>query len=308
MKIVFLDIDGTLLPDGGDHVSEPTRRAVAAAIGRGIRVVPCTGRSTLGVLPTAEQLGLGTGSMFIASNGAVTAELTSKRSRPFQVVRQWLFDPWPALTVAMAVEPQVAMAVERVGVGWRVNKPFPASRLRGLQHIVDERVLWSQHTTRAVVHAPGIAAYAPQIEGTGCTATPHGSNWIDLTKPGLSKASEADALRRRWGIHPDDTAAIGDGINDRALLAQVRHGFAMGGAPQVVKDAANYITGTLDHHGAAAALDTLTLSTRQPGSQASESTPTEGMPTEGMPAESTPAVTRVVVAGMRAAATETVAR
>ncbi|MBE1877471.1 HAD family hydrolase [Myceligenerans pegani] len=282
---MFLDVTGTLLPDGGDDVPEPTRRAVAAVIGRGIPVVPCTGRSTLGVLPIAEQLGLGKGSMFIASNGAVTAELTGNRHRPFQIVRQRLFDPWPALTVAAVVAPQMAMAVEQVGVGWRVNKPFPASRLRGLQHIVDERVLWSQHTTRAVVYAPGIAAYAPQIQGTGCTATTHGSDWIDLTAPGRSKASEADALRRRWDIHPDDTAAIGDGINDRALLRQVRHGFAMGAAPQAVKDAANYVTGTLDHHGAAAALDTLTLSTREPGSEPVESTPAETTPAKTGAAE-----------------------
>ncbi|GAB3170768.1 HAD family hydrolase [Myceligenerans halotolerans] len=242
---------------------ERTRRAVAAAVARGIKVVLCTGRSAVGVLPIAEFLGLGKGSVFIASNGAITAELTGNRRRPFQIVRQQVFDPWPAFTVSMAVAPQVAMAVEQVGVGWRVNRPFPVGRLNGLEHIVHERVLWSQHTTRAVVHAPGIAAYAPQIEGTGCTATPNGADWIDLTKLGLSKATEAGALRRRWGIHPDDTAAIGDGANDIGLLHQVRHGFAMGNASQAVKDAADYVTGSIDHHGAASALESLTLSTRE---------------------------------------------
>jgi 3-deoxy-D-manno-octulosonate 8-phosphate phosphatase KdsC-like HAD superfamily phosphatase len=85
-----------------------------------------------------------------------------------------------------------------------------------------------------------------------------------LSARGLSKATEADALRRRWSIHPGDTAAIGDSHNDIRLLHQVRHVFAMGHASQAVKDAADYITGTLDHHGAAAALGTLTLSTRAP--------------------------------------------
>jgi hydroxymethylpyrimidine pyrophosphatase-like HAD family hydrolase len=80
----------------------------------------------------------------------------------------------------------------------------------------------------------------------------------------VSKATEADALRRRWGIHPDDTAAIGDGANDIRLLHQVQHAFAMGHASRAVKDAADYITGSIDHHGAASALKTLTLSTREP--------------------------------------------
>ncbi|GAB3170705.1 HAD family hydrolase [Myceligenerans halotolerans] len=264
VKIVFLDIDGTLLPNGDDVVPEPTRRAVTAVVARGIRVVPCTGRSALGVLPIAELLGLGKGSVFIASNGAITAKLTGNRRRPFEVVRLRVFDPWAAFAVAMAVAPQVSMAVEQVGVGWRVNRPFPAGRLNGLEHVVDERVLWSEHTTRAVVHAPGIAAFAPQIEGAGYTATPAAENWLDITKRGLSKATAADALRLQWGIHPDDTAAIGDDANDIRLLHQVWHGFAMGGAPQQVKDAADYITGSIDHHGAAAALDSLTLSTREP--------------------------------------------
>ncbi|MBE1878857.1 HAD family hydrolase [Myceligenerans pegani] len=264
VKVVFLDYDGTIVREGDDIVPEPVRNAVARTIAKGIKVVPCTGRSALGILPVAEVLGLGKGSVFIASNGAITGELTGKRHRPFDVVRKRVFDPWAALTVAMAVEPQVSMAVEQVGVGWRVNKPFPMGRLRGLQHIVDERVLWSEHTTRAVVHAPGIAAYAPQIEGAGFTATPTADDWIDVTQRGLSKATEADALRRRWGIHPDDTAAIGDGRNDIQLLHQVQHAFAMGHSAQAVKDAADYITGTLDHHGAASALNTLTLSTRKP--------------------------------------------
>lgn len=265
VRVAFLDFDGTIVREGQDVVPEPTRRAIAGAIARGIRIVPCTGRSALGVLPIAELLGLGKGSVFIASNGAITAELTGKRHRPFQIVRQRVFDPWAAFTVSMAVAPQVSMAVEQVGVGWRVNKPFPVGRLNGLQHLVDERVLWSEHTTRAVVHAPGIAAYTPQIEGTGCTATPNGADWIDITRRGLSKATEADALRHRWGIHPDDTAAIGDGHNDIQLLHQVQHAFAMGHAAQPVKDAADYITGSIDHHGAAAALDTLTLSNRESG-------------------------------------------
>jgi hydroxymethylpyrimidine pyrophosphatase-like HAD family hydrolase len=265
VKVVFLDLDGTLVREGEDVVPEPTRRAVAATIAKGIKVVPCTGRSAVGVLPVAELLGLGKGSVFIASNGAITGELTGNRRSPFKILHKRVFDPWAALTVAMAVEPQVAMAVEQVGVGWRVNKPFPAGRLNGLQHVVDERVLWSEHTTRAVVHAPGIAAFAPQIEGAGFTATPAAEDWIDVTARGLSKATEADALRRRWGIHPGDTAAIGDSHNDIRLLHQVRHGFAMGHAAQAVKDAADYITGTLAHHGAATALGTLTLSSRESG-------------------------------------------
>ncbi|MBE1875039.1 HAD family hydrolase [Myceligenerans pegani] len=263
VKVVFLDYDGTIVRNGNDDVPEPVRRAVARAIAKGIKVVPCTGRSALGILPVAELLGLGKGAMFIASNGAITGELTGDRRRPFEVIRQRGFDPWAAFTVSMAVEPQVAMAVEQVGVGWRVNKPFPANRLRGLQHLVDERVLWSEHTTRAVVHAPGIAAYAAQIEGTGCTVNRAADDWLDITKRGLSKASEADALRQRWGIHPDDTAAIGDARNDIPLLHQVQHAFAMGDADQVVKDAADYIVGSIDYHGAAAALNSLTLSTRE---------------------------------------------
>ncbi|WP_460701639.1 HAD family hydrolase [Myceligenerans halotolerans] len=261
--MAFVDADDTLLPAGGDVVPEPARRAVAAAVAKGILVVPCTGRSVVGILPIAEQLRLVKGSFFIASNGAVTGELTGNRRHPFEVLHTRVFDPWAAFTVAMAVEPQVSMAVEQVGVGWRVNRPFPEGRLNGLQHVVHEKVLWSEHVTRAVVHAPGIAQYAPQIEGTGCTATPNGTDWLDITKRGLSKATQAGALRRRLGIHPDDTAAIGDGANDIRLLRQVGHGFAMGHSAQSVKDAADYITGSIDHHGAAAALDTLTLSTRE---------------------------------------------
>lgn len=264
VKVVFVDIDGTIVREGGSDVPEPVRHAVAAAVARGIKVVLCTGRSLVGVLPIAKSLGLDRRSVVIASNGAVTAELTGSRRHPFRVVRQRAFDPWAAFTMAMAVVPQVSMATEQVGIGWRVNRPFPADRLNGLQHIVDPRVLWFMRTTRAVVHAPGIANFAPQIEGAGFTATPAAEDWLDITARWLSKASEADSLRHWWGIHPEDTAAIGDGANDVRLLSQARYGFAMGNASQQVRDIADYVVGTLDQHGAADALDSLTLSTRIP--------------------------------------------
>lgn len=264
VKVVFVDIDGTLLPDGHDAVPDRIRRAIEGARARGIKVVLCSGRSVAGVLPIGEQLHMTKGDFFIASHGAITGEFTGSRRRPFMLVGQpRTFDPKAAFVVAMAACPDVKMAIEEPGKGWWVNTAFDPERLNGQQHRVrNEKRLWDTPVTRAVVHAEGIAQVLPQIVGTGVNAYAAAADFVDVVGPKVTKAPAAEALRMAWGLPHQDTAAIGDGLNDVAILDQVRHAAAMDHAPDAVKDVADVIVPPLDQHGAAVFFDSLTVSTR----------------------------------------------
>ena len=55
----------------------------------------------------------------------------------------------------------------------------------------------------------------------------------------------------------DSIAAIGDEVNDVALLQQAGCGVAMGNAINAVKEAADYHTLDCEHHGVAHAIDQL---------------------------------------------------
>ena len=68
----------------------------------------------------------------VASNGAVVF-----RYPPLEVVHEETFDARPAVEAILREHPGVLVAVEERGVGYRVNRPFPAGELSGDMVITD---------------------------------------------------------------------------------------------------------------------------------------------------------------------------
>ena len=75
------------------------------------------------------------------------------------------------------------------------------------------------------------------------------SAWLDITPEGVSKGAALEAVRRRLGVEPMDTVAVGDQRNDLEMLRWAAHGVAMGNAPEEVKAIANAVTGDVDDDG-----------------------------------------------------------
>ena len=74
IHLVALDLDGTLL-DSQSQISPRTRQAIADAVGRGVIVLPCTGRPLASLPPLVAQL---PGIRYaITSNGAAVWDLDS---------------------------------------------------------------------------------------------------------------------------------------------------------------------------------------------------------------------------------------
>ena len=80
------------------------------------------------------------------------------------------------------------------------------------------------------------------------------SAWLDLTPGGVSKASALEEVRRRLGVEPFETMAVGDGGNDAEMLAWAARGVAMGHAPAALRAVADEVTGTIDDDGVVAVL------------------------------------------------------
>jgi HAD superfamily hydrolase (TIGR01484 family) len=254
--LVALDIDGTLL-DSGMDVPAVTSRAVAAARAVGHHVVLATGRSLIGALPVAQSLGLDSG-WVVVSNGAVTARLAPDAPGEYVLHEQHTFDVGGVVRLAYDRIPDVRVAVEVVGWGYLVTREFDRADINGEQRIV-QRVdeLWATPVTRAILAGPGVTSLVGPLRGLGVTATPNAQSWVDVTAPGLSKATALDKIRGMLRVDPARTVAIGDGWNDREMLAWAAHGVAMGHAPEPIKALAKRVTGTIHEHGAATVLHAL---------------------------------------------------
>ncbi|MBE1874444.1 HAD family hydrolase [Myceligenerans pegani] len=253
--LVALDVDGTLLPEGTIDVPPVNADAVQDVIAAGHHVVLSTGRSLVGVMPVAASLGLTSG-WVVASNGAVTARLTPNAPGGYEIADAFTLDVPPVVALVRELMAETQIAAEEVGYGYHVTREFEAGLLNGRQTVVTHDRL-PEATPRLVLHAPGVTTLLGHLRTLDVTATPAGENWIDLAVGLVSKATALYRIRRRLGVHPDRTLAIGDGANDLPMFKWAATAIAMGDAPAAVRLAADAVTGTLQQHGAASILDAI---------------------------------------------------
>src|ERR1700733_1934795 len=79
VKLVAIDMDGTLLPDFSKAVSTRNRRALLEAQQAGIVVAIATGRRQAFTAPLIDDIGLRADTPLITSNGAVTRNMAGDR-------------------------------------------------------------------------------------------------------------------------------------------------------------------------------------------------------------------------------------
>ena len=245
--LLALDVDGTLVD--WDNVMTPTlREAVRDVAAQGVHVVLSTGRSVPGVVDAADKLGFDNG-IAVASNGAVTFSY-----HPVEVLTTVTFDARETVKLLLDHVPDAAVAVEEIGRGYRINKPFPDGEITGEMILQSVEDLVADPVTRVIIRSPGQSAeeFIELAERLGL----HGTNyfvgytaWLDLAPSGVTKASGLESVASRLGVARSKVLAIGDGRNDLEMLRWAGRGVAMGNAPIEVQDAADDVTETVERDG-----------------------------------------------------------
>jgi hydroxymethylpyrimidine pyrophosphatase-like HAD family hydrolase len=263
-KLVALDIDGTLLKwvEGVgttyEQISPPVYDAVHRVLDAGVPVVLASGRSPHGMTRVADQLGLHSDGddpvWVVASNGAVVF-----RYPPLEVVHEETFDAAPAVAAVLEHHPTALVAVEERGTGYRVNRPFPPGELTGDMTITPVDDLVAGPVSRVIIRDPDATAddFVALAERLGLQGTDYvvgWTAWLDLAPVGVNKASGLKLVADQLGLGAADVLAIGDGRNDIEMLQWAGRGVAMGQSIEVVREAADAVTGTVHDEGAATEL------------------------------------------------------
>ena len=246
-QLAALDVDGTLV-DETNALSPRVRDAVLALAEAGVAIVVATGRAMPGTMEVVERIGLQDGTA-VTSNGAIVIGY-----HPVEVLHSVTFDASEAVRRVLESVPDALVAVEEVGVGYRVNAPVPEGEVGGKITIEDVDSLVSEPVTRVVIRAPEHDAreFAAVVEGLGLTETNYYigyTAWLDLAPQGVSKASGLEMVCARLDIPQANVLAIGDGFNDVEMLEWAGRGVAMGQAPDQVVAVADAVTGTVAEDG-----------------------------------------------------------
>lgn len=251
-RLIALDLDGTTIHHDGT-MSPAVRQAVGEVAEAGFHVVIATGRAILAAMPLIEELGLEHG-LAVCSNGAVTLELDPDHPNGYRILETVTFDPAPALEMLRGSWPDAVVAVEELGVGFKVSAPFPDGELEGLVRVVPWADLSDSPATRVTFRSPTGTAedFLALVERIGLHEVSYAvgfTAWLDINPEGVSKASALELIRSRLGVDPMNTVAVGDQRNDIEMLQWAQRGVAMGNAPDEVKAVADEVTLDVDEDG-----------------------------------------------------------
>ena len=258
IRLVASDLDGTLLrPDG--TVSERTRDAVAAARRAGLTLVLVTGRPPRSLAPVAASIGVG--GIAICANGAVVWDLdaaTMLDTSPLaaELTAGLVRGLRRAIPGALfAVELERGFGRE---AGWADGTLPPAPdalEADALELVTDPVVkLLLRHPT--MPHAE-VARRAREAVGEEAVVTWAGTQIVEISAAGVTKAWALGRLCDRLGVHREEVVAIGDMENDLAMLAWAGHAVAVANAQQNVLDAADEVTASNLDDGVAQVLERL---------------------------------------------------
>jgi Cof subfamily protein (haloacid dehalogenase superfamily) len=267
--LVASDLDGTLLQPplrrrvaAGDDgavdlgsITDRTRAVLDRLRDDGVEVVAVTGRPPRWV----HAIDIGPG-LAICSNGALVVDLQTE-----EVVVERVMAPDIAAECVRrlrALHPDGIFAVEFAdGVGIEQAWAETIPRALAGEHVGPAEELVVRPAAKVLMKVPGTSgdAYidaATEALGDIAVVTASGGlQLVEVSAPGVDKATTLALLCDERGIPPERVVAFGDARNDLPMLAWAGTGVAMADAHPSVIEAADAVTGTNAEDGVAAWLE-----------------------------------------------------
>jgi Cof subfamily protein (haloacid dehalogenase superfamily) len=243
-KIVFLDIDGTLVNED-KQVPADTIEAIRELQSRGVEAVIATGRAPYFFKPLAELLGINS---FVSLNGAYVVykgQPLYKRIIPrasLEVLvnhaakhnHSLVFEGGDVFFSNVDNHPHVVEAVSSLKVdlpGFNADYWRTADIYQVFLHCLEE----DEHLYHQAL---------PDLRLVRWHRTA-----MDVLPLDGSKAQGIEAMLQHLNISPEQAVAFGDGLNDKEMLTHVGLGIAMGNSHEELKPFADYVTTSVDDNG-----------------------------------------------------------
>lgn len=249
VRLVAIDMDGTLLATFAQKVSERTARALRAAQAAGITVAIATGRRVAYTAPLLAGLELRPDMPLIASNGAVTRCLDGTpidhchldgaiARRLCGLLRGFgtLVFTFDRVGGGELVLEDLAQAHERIALWVDANREaievvVPLEKaFDGGEDPIQGMVCGGVDRMRAAEKALQASDLHARCESVRTEYPARNLSILDLMPPGVTKGWALSRLAGRLGIDRKETMAIGDNWNDLDMLEWVAQPVLMGNA------------------------------------------------------------------------------
>jgi hypothetical protein len=249
VRLVAIDVDGTLLPTFTQALAARVALALKAAQEAGITVAIATGRRAAYTAPLLTGHGLRADTPLITSNGAVVRTLGGDRIdrctmearvarglcgvlRPFGAVVFTFDRPGRGELVLedlAQAHGRIALWVEANRNAIEVIKPLEDALMDG-----DDPIQGMAAGSLSLMRAAELAVRASEWAGDcECVRTEYPArdlSILDLLPQGVSKGAALKKLAAHLGVERKDVMAIGDNWNDVEMLEWAGQGVLMGNA------------------------------------------------------------------------------
>ncbi|MFB0634163.1 Cof-type HAD-IIB family hydrolase [Bacillus rugosus] len=278
MKLIAIDLDGTLL-NSRHQVSLENENALRQAQRDGIEVVVSTGRAYFDVESIFKPLGIKT--WVISANGAVIHDPdgrlyhqeTIDKQRAYDIL-SWLESEnyyYEVFTESAIYTPQNGKELLDVELD-RFRSANPKADLSvlmqaaevqysqsGFSYIDSFHELFEPDQQIDFYNILGFSFFKEKLEAgwnryehaEDLTLVSSAEHNFELSARKASKGQALERLAERLNIPIEETAAVGDSLNDKSMLEAAGKGVAMGNAREDIKAMADAVTLTNDEHGVA---------------------------------------------------------
>jgi Cof subfamily protein (haloacid dehalogenase superfamily) len=249
VRLVAIDMDGTLLPSIAQKITGRNAQALRSAQDAGITVAIATGRRTAYTAPLLEGLGLRADMPLITSNGAVIRTLAGEPVDRCQMEAQvarglcGLLRPFGALVFTFdrpgrgelvledmdQAHGRIALWIEANRNAIEVVKPLEDAFNEGedpIQGMLTGGIEKMRQAERALKASP----WSDACECVRTEYLARDLSILDLLGKGVSKGHALERLAAHLGVERKETMAIGDNWNDVDMLEWAGQAILMGNA------------------------------------------------------------------------------
>ncbi len=251
IKLIFCDMDGTLLDEWG-NLPEGFGEILAALKARGVIFAPASGRQYAALLrqfrPFADDL------IFCAENGAyvvrrgkelfsktIKAHLTTEILRCAAALKE-AYIIWCGKKYAYVTNRNEAFfaEMEKYYTEYKIIKDFTDIDDPPVKFSVCDPIKAdSEHTIY-----PAFNSLSKDLQ-----VVISSNYWIDIMQKGVNKGIAVRRLQEILGITPAECLGFGDYLNDVEMLVAVGESYAMQNAHPLAKKAAKYIAPPNNENG-----------------------------------------------------------
>ncbi len=264
-SILFFDIDGTILTeDGTRRIPDSTREAIAEAGKRGHLTFINTGRVYLNIEPMIRELGF---------DGYVCGCGTNIYYHGKELLRNRISKELCRETVEVTRACNMAVLYEAAELNGFDSVAWNKEPLRDLT-AWKELIAYFSQNGRPMIEAEETDFYFDKFTAWypieqdmrpfhaflagrfDCIDRGTEGNYgmYEVVPRGFSKGTGIQFLLDYFKMPYDNSYAFGDSTNDLPMLECAAHSVAMGGSPQIVKEAVEFVTKPIEEDGLAYAM------------------------------------------------------